>query len=123
MPALAVVLNSIRVDNDHDGWGKGAGDIYLNYNTNDGVNHVNGRLGEYSIDSGDTRSLGVTVGYFDDVDDLVSLNVDVWDADWPDGDDYLGSLNVSFGAAENFGVGSHSVDVGDFMLKYSIVEI
>ena len=123
MTALSVVLNSIRIDDDHDGWSRGAGDIYINYNTNDGLNHVNGHLGEYSIDSGDTRSLGETVGYFDDVNHVLSLNMDVWDADWPDGDDYLGSLNVSYNASENFGIGSHSVDVGDFMVNYSVVAI
>lgn len=123
MPALAMVFNSIRIDDDHDGWGRGAGDIYIKYNVNDGLNHETGQLGEYSIDSGHTQNLGVTVAVFDDVDTLISANVEVWDNDWPDGDDYLGSLNVSFDAAHNFGIGDHNIDVGDFALNFSIVPV
>lgn len=120
MPALAVVLNSIRIDNDHDGWGRGAGDIYINYNVNDGLNHSSGQLGEYSIDSGETQNLGVTIGVFDDVDSVLSLNVDVWDNDWPDADDFLGSLNVTYDAWSNFGIGGHNIDVGDFRLNFTV---
>jgi hypothetical protein len=127
MPALSVVFQSIKVENDHDpnSWYnyKGAGEIYINYNVNDGINHANGTLGEYEVESGRTQKLGETVAVFDDVDTLVALNVSVWDNDWPDGDDHLGDLNLAFDASQDFGIGSHSADGGDFVLNFSIVPV
>jgi hypothetical protein len=118
---LAVVLQSIQVIDDHD-WG--AGDIVIKYNANDGFNSVSGELEEYQIDSGETQPLGVRIATFDDVDDLIALNVAVWDIDsgW---DDNLGPVNVSYGPADNFGIGTHTLpsETGDYNLTFSIVTV
>jgi hypothetical protein len=65
----------------------------------------------------------VTVATFDDVDTLVALNIDVFDADWPDADDYMGSVNVSYDAWDNFGIGEHTIQSEDYNLTFSIVTV
>jgi hypothetical protein len=48
--------------------------------------------------------------------------VDVYDADWPDADDYMGSVNVSYGPWD-FGAGTHTVASEDYDLTFSIVPV
>ena len=122
MTDLAVVLQSITVKDDKDEKERGPGEIYINYNITDGSTSFDGQLGEYSIHSGQTKSLGVTIGTFSEVDTLLALNVDVYDADWPDADDHLGNVNVSYGPWD-LGTGIHTVATEDYDLTFSIVPI
>jgi hypothetical protein len=130
---LTVQFHHIKVNNDHDPdrpWylgGKDAGDIFISSTISDGFNTDKEKLGEYEIHSGKTKILGEKVASFDDVDNLIKLDVDVWDHDTLTSNDDLGHLSLVYTAENNFGIGNHLVmgaDHGlDYDLSFSIVSV
>ena len=74
---LAITLQSIKVYNDNDGAFKGAGEIYINWSASDGVNGDDGKLGNYSIHSGQTKGISQHLATFNDVEDQIALTFNV----------------------------------------------
>jgi hypothetical protein len=121
---LQISLDHIDVHNDHDGWGRGAGDIYFKYSLDGGLDEVIGTTGvDHHINSGKDADLNYDFDVY--AENQLYFSVSVWDSDWPDGDDRLGPDNLLryFTADENFGIGSHEHSTDDYTLFYSIVEI
>ncbi len=114
----AVFFRDLLVRDDHDGWPRGAGDIYLNYDLRADGQHVSGRWpasGDSGIDGGDTKTLNVFAGLLSDPGPAASATVElrVRDGDWPDGDDTLSSDSTSTLPV----AGAFEVDRSDYRLR------
>jgi hypothetical protein len=121
---LSVYVDRIDIFDDHDGWWTGAGDIYINYDVNDGAGPgVDGTLGEYSIDSGDGRIIGEQIAVLNNVDNFISINFSVWDSDVGDDDHLDYDMYESYSSDQNFGIGTHTYQTDDYSLVYSIAEV
>jgi hypothetical protein len=78
------------VKNDHDGWSRGAGDIYMKYVVS-GNPDSRGRWprsGDVNINTGQTKTLDINAGIIVR-GTPITLDLKIRDADWPDGDDKL----------------------------------
>jgi hypothetical protein len=123
---LTVQFNHIKVNNDHDTdrpWylgGKDAGDIFISSAISDGFNTDKEKLGEYQIHSGKTQTIGKKVASFDDVDDFIKIDVDVWDYDKLSSNDDLGHLSLVYNAKDDSIIGNHLVLGADYGLDYDL---
>ena len=112
----AVFFRDLLVRDDHDGWGRGSGDIYLNYDLRADAQQVSGRWpgsGDSGFDSGDSKTLNVFAGLLSDPASNPTVEVRVRDGDWPDGDDTLSSDATSALPA----AGPFEVDRSDYRLR------
>lgn len=122
---LKVSLDHIHIKNDHDGFGKGAGEIYFKYNIDGGLDDAVGQTGITGIHTGDGKPLGEKFDFeIDDVKDQIVINIGVWESDWGKDDHLPKDLNVTYTADQNFGIGQqHTYDTTDYIIKYTIFEV
>lgn len=92
----AVFFNTLLVRDDHDGWPRGRGEIYVNYTLRSGGQQVAGRWpasGDSSFDDGQFKDIGLFAGVIPATapGSPASAELRVREGDWPDGDDTLSS--------------------------------
>jgi hypothetical protein len=118
---LSVFLDNLLIRDDHDGWSRGAGDIYFNYTLSSNGQLVKGRWpasGDSGFDSGDSKNINLFAGSIPAPTggSTASIEVKVRDGDWPDGDDHLSS-----DATETLPAGgTFSVDRSDYRLNGTV---
>lgn len=118
---LSVFFDTLLIRDDHDGWGRGKGDIYFNYILGANGQQVSGRWpasGDSGFGDGDSREIAVFAGTIPAPapGTEASLDVKVRDGDWPDGDDDLASDAIEPLPA----AGSFSVDKSDYRLNGTV---
>ena len=118
---LSVFFDNLLIRDDHDGWSRGAGDIYFNYTLSSNGQLVPGRWpasGDSGFDSGDSKNINIFAGTIPlpAAGTPASVEVKVRDGDWPDGDDHLSS-----DATETLPAGgTFSVDRSDYRLNGTV---
>jgi hypothetical protein len=118
---LSVFFDNLLIRDDHDGWPRGSGEIYFHYALRANGQQVSGRWpssGDSSFDGGDSKNIAVFAGTLPEPagGTTASLDVQVREGDWPDGDDDLSSdATVSLPASGGF-----SVDRSDYRLNGTV---
>ena len=118
---LAVFFDNLLIRDDHDGWTRGEGDIYFRYALRANGQQVDGRWpssGDSSFDDDESKDIGVFAGTLPPpaAGTTASLDVQVREGDWPDGDDTLAS-----DATESLpSSGGFSIDRSDYRLNGTV---
>lgn len=120
--SLAVTFRQLLVRDDQDGWLRGAGDIFFNYQLAAGGSAASGRWpgadGDVGFDSGDEKSLDdFFAGSISEpaAGGSGSIAVQVRDSDWPDGDDTLADDAVATFASP--APATFTIDQADYRLQ------
>jgi len=125
--SLRVLLDTLHVKNDHDGFFTGDGDIFVRYTISNGSQQVTGRWpagGERSIGSGESTEMAVLAAALPRPasGDGLSVRLVVRDDDLF-GSDLLGDDTFLFTSAGDFGADAvvHVRDRGDYRVTLSVV--
>ncbi len=105
---VAVGLHSITVHDDHDGFGKGAGEVWLDYI----IGGIKGRWpdnGEASIQSGSTREINKIISLTLKQSENLNIFVNGVESDSDSADDNMGEVKVAFSGTSNWGEGWHHI--------------
>jgi hypothetical protein len=120
-------VRELTVHHDHDtawfGPASGAGEIYIDYGLQGNYSQAHGETATHDINAGETHSyVGENTTLTVSAESYLSLSFDVWDRDWwPDANDHLnGTYTATFHTGDNFGVGTHTVDMPHYQLVYEI---
>jgi IgA peptidase M64 len=131
LPAdLAVLFDTLHIDDDHDGVFAGEGDIYVEYTVSNGAQTVSGRWpagGTRGMDDGATTQIGILAAALPAPTGGANLTIRVRvldeDSFLTGGDDLIGDDTFTFTAADGFGAAGivHVEDRSGYRITLSIV--
>ncbi|MEO7457991.1 MAG: hypothetical protein ABIY52_17170 [Gemmatimonadaceae bacterium] len=101
-----------RVDTDEsEGWGKGSNDLYMHATFEDDghvihserLPHSGDSDGQNIYDANTTFTFGGAGIIPNSPDRTIKFTLDVWESDWPDGDDHIGVFSYTLSMANAWG--------------------
>ncbi|MGE5558791.1 MAG: hypothetical protein ACM3WV_09275 [Bacillota bacterium] len=106
-PSVKVTVTKfVLVDETNPEWA-GSDDIYGKFTVQDGIKAENHRIpssGDYGMDDGETKNLNILIFQTASVGNLLTIKVQIWDADVGD-DDVIGEATLNLTSAQNWGKG------------------
>lgn len=121
---LQVKLDRIDLNGDEDPYG--SGELFFNGSVND---QQTGRSGQYDRDSGTKIYLGGKGRWEKTVyvpeNGALRIHFSGYDDDWPDSDDSLGEIDVTYTQTDNWGIGCNqrASSNNDFVLHYRVSDL
>lgn len=121
---LQVKFDRIDLNDDEDPYG--SGELFFRGTVND---QETGRSGQFDRDSGTKIYLGGKGRWLKTVyvpnNGSLRIRFSGYDDDWPDSDDSLGEIDVTYAPADNWGIGCHqrASSNNDFVLHYRVSDL
>ena len=119
---IRVSFDRVTIHDDSDGAFKGEGDLFFDFNVG-GQRRRFPASGTRDMGTGETHNIGVVFDLTITENEALTIFVNGTDVDDVDEDDAMGTVDKSFGRAQNWGAGSHSdrsLRPNNYTIHYSI---